>query len=161
MAKVRPVPEGHHTVAPYLIVEDATAAIEFYTRAFGAAELFRMPGPDGRIMHAEVLVGDSPVMLSDANPEMGAEPPSAFKGSPVSLFLYVPDVRALFERAVAAGAEVRVPISDMFWGDRYAQVTDPFGHTWQMATHIEDVAPEELGRRAHAAVADGPVTQDG
>lgn len=140
-------------MAPYLVVENATAAIDFYTRAFGAVELFRMPGPDGRIMHAEVLVGDSPVMLCDANPDMGAQPPAAFNGSPVSIFLYVPDVKTLFERAVAAGAEVKVPVTDMFWGDRYAQVVDPFGHTWQMATHIEDVAAEEMATRAAQAVA--------
>jgi PhnB protein len=151
MPTVKPVPEGHHTVAPYLVVENAAAAIDFYVRALGAIELFSMPGPDGRIMHAEVLVGDSPVMLCDANPDMGSLPPSACKGSPVSMFLYVTDVKALFDQAVVAGAEVKVPPTDMFWGDRYAQVTDPFGHTWQMATHIEDVSPEEMAKRAGQA----------
>jgi uncharacterized glyoxalase superfamily protein PhnB len=133
-------------------VDNAAAAIEFYTRAFGASELFRMPGPDGKIMHAEVLIGDSPIMLCDANPEQGQLAPPALKGSPVSIFLYVPDVDALFKRAVDAGADVRVPLMDMFWGDRYAQVADPFGHAWQIATHVEDVSPEEMERRAAAAM---------
>jgi uncharacterized glyoxalase superfamily protein PhnB len=152
MSKVAPVPPGHHTAAPYLVVENAARAIDFYVRAFGASELFRMPGPGGQIMHAEVLIGDSPIMLCDANPEQGLLPPSAFKGSPVSILLYVPDVDALFKRAVDAGADVRVPLTDMFWGDRYAQVADPFGHTWQLATHVEDVSPEEMERRAAAAM---------
>jgi PhnB protein len=152
MSSVKPVPPGHHTVAPYLVVDNAAGAIDFYARAFGASELFRMPGPDGKIMHAEVLIGDSPVMLCDANPEQGLQAPAAFKGSPVSIFLYVPDVDALFKKSVDAGADVRVPLTDMFWGDRYAQVADPFGHTWQIATHVEDVPPEEMGRRAAAAM---------
>jgi uncharacterized glyoxalase superfamily protein PhnB len=142
------VPEGHHTVTPYLVVDDAAGAIEFYTRAFGAQELYRMPGPNGRIMHAEIVIGDSPVMISDAAPEMGAHSPRALNGSPVSIFLYLPDVDAAFARATEAGATVTMPLMDMFWGDRYAQVADPYGHAWQMATHVEDVSPEEMNRRA-------------
>jgi uncharacterized glyoxalase superfamily protein PhnB len=147
MAKAKPVPEGHHTAAAYLVVDDANAAIAFYKSAFGAEELFRMPGPDGKIMHAEVLIGDSPIMLCDANPENGARSPKAFGGSPVSVFLYLPDVDAVFDKAIAAGATTVMPITDMFWGDRFGQVVDPFGHSWQMATHVEDVAPEEMERR--------------
>jgi uncharacterized glyoxalase superfamily protein PhnB len=151
MATAKPVPDGHHTITPYLVVSDGAAAIEFYTRAFGATELYRMAGPDGKIMHAEVLVGDSPVMLSDEFPEMGAKSPASYQGSPVHLFLYVPDVDRWFKRAVEAGAAVTMPVQDMFWGDRYGQVTDPFGHTWQIATHVEDVSPEEMQRRMSAA----------
>ena len=147
MPKASPVPQGHHTAAPYLVVDDANGAIAFYGKAFGAQELFRMPGPDGKIMHAEVLIGDSPIMLCDENPETGARSPKAFKGSPVSVFLYVPDVDALFAKAVAAGATVVVPVTDMFWGDRYAQLVDPYGHAWQIATHVEDVSPQEMEAR--------------
>jgi uncharacterized glyoxalase superfamily protein PhnB len=147
MPSVKPVPDGHHTVTPYLVVDDAAAAIAFYGRAFGAQEVYRMPGPDGRIMHAEIRIGDSPIMLCDPAPEMGAQSPRALKGTPVSVFLYVPDVDSLFARATSAGATVKAPLMDMFWGDRFGQVEDPFGHSWQMATHVEDVAPEEMGRR--------------
>jgi PhnB protein len=147
MPKANPVPQGHHTAAPYLVVDDANGAIAFYGKAFGAQELFRMPGPDGKIMHAEVLIGDSPIMLCDENPETEARSPKAFKGSPVSVFLYVPDVDALFATAVAAGATAVVPLTDMFWGDRYAQVVDPYGHAWQIATHVEDVSPQEMESR--------------
>jgi uncharacterized glyoxalase superfamily protein PhnB len=147
MAKVNPVPEGHHTAAPYLVVDDAGGAIAFYTKAFGAKELFRMPGPGGKLMHAEILIGDSPIMLCDENPENNAQSPKAFKGSPVSVFLYVPDVDDLFKKAVAAGATAVVPVTDMFWGDRFAQIVDPYGHTWQIATHVEDVSPAEMEQR--------------
>lgn len=147
MPTVNPVPEGHHTVTPYLVVDDAAGAIAFYARAFGARELYRMPGPDGRIAHAEIVVGDSPLMLCDPAPDRGVQSPRALRGSPVSIFLYVPDVDASFARATTAGATVKAPLMDMFWGDRYASVEDPYGHTWQMATHVEDVAPEEMKRR--------------
>jgi uncharacterized glyoxalase superfamily protein PhnB len=147
MSNVSPVPSGHHTVAPYVVVDDAARAIEFYTRAFGARELFRMPGPDGRIMHAEFTIGDSPIMIADSNAETGAVSAKTLKGSPVSIFLYVDGVDELFARAVAAGATARLPVTDMFWGDRYAQVVDPFGLTWQLATHVEDVSPDEMTRR--------------
>jgi PhnB protein len=147
MSKVSPVPQGHHTAAPYLVVDDANGAIAFYSRAFGAKELFRMPGPGGKLMHAEILIGDSPIMLCDENPEQGARSPKAFSGSPVSVFLYVPDVDALFKKAVAAGATTVVPVTDMFWGDRFAQLVDPYGHSWQIATHVEDVSPAEMEQR--------------
>jgi PhnB protein len=150
MAKVNPVPEGHHTVSPYLVVNDGGAAIEFYKKAFGAQEAFRMPGPDGKIMHAEVLIGDSPVMLSDEFPDLGARSPKTFNGSPVTMFLYVPDVDAWVAKAVQAGATIVMPVQNMFWGDRYGQVSDPFGHTWQIATHVEDVAPDEMEKRMRA-----------
>ncbi len=151
-SKVKPVPEGYRTVTPYLVARGADRAIEFYKRAFGAKERFRMPGPGGKIMHAEIQVGDSMIMLSDEFPEMGGRSPQALNGSPVSLFLYVDDVDALFRRAVEAGATVDMPVQDMFWGDRYGKVTDPFGHHWQLATHIEDVASEEMARRSAAAL---------
>jgi PhnB protein len=147
MSKVSPVPQGHHTAAPYLVVDDANGAIAFYSKAFGAKELFRMPGPGGKLMHAEILIGDSPIMLCDENPEQGARSPKAFSGSPVSVFLYVPDVDALFKKAVAAGATTVVPVTDMFWGDRFAQLVDPYGHSWQIATHVEDVSPAEMEQR--------------
>jgi PhnB protein len=150
MTTPQPVPNGHHTVTPYVVVSDGAAAIAFYSKAFGATELYRMDGPDGKIMHAEMLIGDSPVMLSDEFPEMGAKSPKAYQGSPVHLFLYVPDVDAWFKRAVDAGATVAAPVQDMFWGDRFGQVTDPFGHTWQIAMHVEDVSPEEMQKRMAA-----------
>jgi PhnB protein len=150
MPPVKPVPDGHHTVTPYLVVDNAAEAIAFYTRAFGATELYRMPGPDGRIMHAEILLGDCPIMLCDPAPDMGAQSPRSFGGSAASLFLYVPDVDAAFARATAAGATVKAPLMNMFWGDRYGSVDDPYGYTWQMATHVEDVAPEEMAKRMNA-----------
>jgi uncharacterized glyoxalase superfamily protein PhnB len=150
MARPNAVPPGHHTAAPYLVVEDAAKAIDFYSKAFSAAELFRMPGPDGRIMHAEILIGDSPIMLCDESPEQGSRAPKAFGGSPVSVFLYLADVDTVFNQAVSSGARAIMPPTDMFWGDRFAQVVDPFGHTWQIATHVEDVSPEEMDRRAAA-----------
>jgi PhnB protein len=152
MPNVKAVPDGHHTVSPYLVVDNAAAALEFYTRAFQARELFRMPGPDGRIMHAELQIGDSIVMLSDEAPEMGARSPKAYNGSPVNVFLYLPDVDATFARATGAGATAQMPPTNMFWGDRFAQVVDPFGHGWQLATHVEDVPPEEMAKRAAAAM---------
>jgi len=153
MAKVTPVPEGYHTLTPYLVVDRASEAIEFYKRAFGAAEIARMPGPGGKVMHAEIQIGDSRLMLSDEFPEMGGRSPKAFGGSPASLMVYVADVDTAFTRAVEAGASVEMPLANMFWGDRYGKVKDPFGHVWQMASHVEDVAPDEMAKRMAAAMA--------
>ena len=144
---VKPIPDGYHTVTPYLIVQGAAAAIEFYKKAFGATELFRMPGPGGKVAHAEIQVGDSRVMLADEHPEMGVKAPGSFGGSPVGLMLYVEDVDDRFNRAVAAGAKVKKPLADQFYGDRSGSLTDPFGHQWTIATHREDVSPEEIDRR--------------
>ncbi len=142
---VNPVPDGYHTVTPYLIVKGAAQAIEFYKAAFGATEVMRLPTPDGRVAHAEVQIGDSKVMLADEFPEMGATAPQG--GTPVGLCLYLPDVDAVTERALAAGAKLERPVKDQFYGDRSGTVVDPFGHKWTISTHVEDVAPEEMGRR--------------
>ncbi len=149
---VRPIPEGYHSLTPTLIVNDAAAAIEFYTRAFGAVELYRMPAPDGqKLWHAEIQIGDSRVMLGDEFPEMGdVRSPASLGGSPVGLHLYVEDADAAVQRAVEAGATVTMPLMDTFWGDRYAKLTDPFGHRWSIAAHVEDVSEEEMRRRAEA-----------
>ncbi len=147
---VKPVPEGYHAITPYLICRNADRAIAFYKQAFGAQELMRMPGPTGKITHAELKIGDSMLFLCD---ELGqtSSPASESPGNrAVSLFLYVENVDAVFTRAVAAGARVEMPLQDMFWGDRYGKLTDPFGHQWGIATHKEDVVPEELQRRAQA-----------
>jgi PhnB protein len=145
----KPIPEGMHTVTPHLVVNGAAKAIDFYKRAFGAQELGRHPTPDGRIMHAGIKIGDSHVFLADEFPEMsGDRAPS--NGSSVVLHLYVPDVDAAFNQAVSAGAKVKMPLANMFWGDRYGQLIDPFGHHWSLATHVEDVTPEEMRRRAEA-----------
>lgn len=149
---IRPIPEEFHAVTPHLIVRGAADAIEFYKRAFGAVERFRMPGPDGKlIMHAELLIGDSIVFLCDECPEMDAKSPAALNGTPVSIYLYVEDVDAVFERALQAGATTTMPLQDMFWGDRMGELVDPFGHRWSVATHTEDVPPDELDRRAAEA----------
>jgi len=147
----KPIPEGYHTATPYLVVKGAASAIEFYKKAFGATELMRMADPSGRVMHAEIKIGNSPIMLADEFPEMGARSPQAYGGSPVSIFLYVEDVDALANQAIAAGAKVLMPVQDQFWGDRYGKLADPFGHVWSVATHKEDVAPEEMKKRAAAA----------
>jgi PhnB protein len=151
MAKVQPIPAGYHTVTPYLVVSDAARAIEFYKQAFGANELFRMGGPEGRIGHAELKIGDSVIMLSDEM--MGNRSPQSFGGSPVSIFMYTENIDSTFNQAVSAGAKSDMPPADMFWGDRFGKLTDPFGHQWALATHIEDVAPEEMEKRARAAAA--------
>ena len=148
---VKPIPEGYHTATPYLIVRNAARAIEFYKKAFGATELMRMAEPSGRIGHAEIKIGDSPIMLADEVPEMGFRSPESFGGSPVSILLYVEEVDAVFNQAVAAGAKVQRPVADQFYGDRTGGVTDPFGHIWYIATHKEDVSPEEMRKRAAAA----------
>jgi PhnB protein len=147
---VKAIPDGYHTLTPYLVCQGAADAIAFYTKAFGATETARMPGPGGSVMHAELRIGTSMLMLSDENPERGALSPKTVGGSPVSVFMYTEDVDAVFNRAVQAGAQGVAPPTDMFWGDRFAQVVDPFGHTWAMATHKEDVSPEEMGRRMQA-----------
>jgi uncharacterized glyoxalase superfamily protein PhnB len=141
---VKPIPDGMHTLTPHLVCDDAAAAIEFYKKAFGAVEQGRMPGPGGKLIHAQVLIGDSPLMLVDAFPEMGALSPKALKGSPVTIHLYVTDVDATVARAVAAGAKVVMPVADMFWGDRYGQIDDPSGHRWSVATHQHDRTPEQM-----------------
>jgi len=149
--KVNPIPEGYHSVTPYIVVEGAARAIEFYKQAFGATEVFSMDGPDGRVAHAEIKIGDSHVMLGDESPEMGARGPQSYGGSPVSLMLYVEDVDATVGRASEAGATLKRPVADQLYGDRTGGVTDPFGHFWYVATHVEDVPPEELQKRAAAA----------
>ncbi len=150
-SRVKPTPEGYHTATPYLIVRDAARAIEFYKKAFGAKELMRMADPSGKIGHAEIKIGDSPIMLADEVPGMGYRSPESLGGSPVSILLYVEDVDAVFNQAVAAGAKVQRPVADQFYGDRTGGVTDPFGHVWYVATHIEDVSPEEMRKRTAAA----------
>jgi len=145
---VKPIPEGCNTVNAYLIVDDSVEAMEFYQKAFGAEAGIRMPSPDGkRTMHMEMRIGDSTIMMTDANPQWNARSPKQLGGSPVSLHLYVKDSDALFNRAVAAGCQVEMPIMDAFWGDRFGKVRDPFGHDWSIATHKEDLTPEEIARR--------------
>jgi PhnB protein len=143
-----PVPEGYHTLTPYLAVEDATAAIDFYQRAFGAKERVRMPGPDGMIAHAELEIGDSKVMLADPFPQSSTRPPKELGGTSVGIFVYVENVDEVFQKAVDAGATATMEPDDQFWGDRFGSVTDPFGHSWQISTHVEDVPPEEMEKRS-------------
>jgi PhnB protein len=142
------IPDGHHTVTPYLAIKNGAKALEFYKKAFGATETFRLMMPDGRLGHAEIRLGDSLIMLSDEFPEYGGKAPDTLGGSPVSIHLYVEDVDAFFKRALAGGAKERKPVMDQFYGDRSGQLEDPFGHLWWVATHKEDVAPTELQRRA-------------
>jgi PhnB protein len=155
MAQVKPVPEGYHAITPYLVVDGAGKAIEFYKRAFGAIERFRMPAPNDKVGHAEIQIGDSVIMLSDPFPGMGSVAPSGAQES-AGLMLYVNDVDAVFKQAVDAGATVTMPLDNQFWGDRYGKVRDPFGHSWHLATHVEDVSPEEMMKRAEAAFAGAP-----
>ena len=150
---VKPVPEGYNTVTPYLAVDDASAAIEYYKKAFGAKERVRMDTPDGKIGHAEVEIGDSLVMLSDPFPQATTRPPAELGGTSASVFLYVEDVDAVVRRAVDAGATVTMDVADQFWGDRFGSIRDPFGHIWSIATHVEDVSPEEMAERAKQAMA--------
>lgn len=147
---VSPIPAGYHSVTPYLMVRDAARALTFYREAFGASEVMRLEGPPGRIAHAEVQIGDSHVMLADEQPDQGFVGPQTLGGASVSLMLYVPDVDATFGRAVAAGATVRRPVADQFYGDRVGTLADPFGHVWSIATHIEDVPVDEAKRRMSA-----------
>jgi PhnB protein len=146
--KVKPVPEGYHTATPYLIVDGAARALDFYQRVFGATERMRMPGPGGKVGHAEIGIGDSVIMLADEHPEIGARGPRAYGGAAVSLHLYVPDVDAVVKKAVAAGATLLRPVEDKFYGDRMGTIEDPFGHHWHVSTHQEDVPPDEMARRA-------------
>jgi len=144
MPEVKPVPEGMRTVTPHLICAGAADAIEFYKKAFGAVEMARLPGPDGKIMHAMIRIGDSAVMLVDENPEWGMLGPKALKGSSVAIHLYVEDADAFVAHAVKAGAKVTMPLDDMFWGDRYGKLEDPFGHHWSVGTHVRDVTMDEM-----------------
>ncbi len=144
---VKPVPAGYHTATPYLVCKGADQAIEFYKKAFGATELLRMPGPDGKVMHAEIKIGDSPIMLGEEVPEMGFRCPQTLGGSPVGIMLYVEDVDGLFEQAIEAGGKQQRPIVDQFYGDRSGTLEDPFGHIWTIATHKEDLSPEQINAR--------------
>ncbi len=153
--KVKPVPEGMHTLTPHIVCAGAAEAIDFYKKAFGATELMRMPGPHGKLMHASLKIGDSTLMLVDEMPQWGALGPRALKGSPVTLHLAVPNVDEVFARAVAAGATVKMPVADMFWGDRYGVVVDPFGHEWAIATRIRDMTPDEMIAAGRAAMGEG------
>ncbi len=149
----KPIPEGYRTVTPYLSFKNAAKAIDFYKRAFGAQEIMRMEAPGGKIGHAELKFGDSFVMLADEFPNGTTRAPESLGGATAGIFLYVDDVDKVFNQAVQAGAKVAMPLADQFWGDRYGQVTDPFGHVWSLATHKEDVAPDEMKRRAEEAMA--------
>lgn len=150
---VQPIPEGYNTVSPYLAVDDAERAIEYYKKAFGAEETVRMNAPDGRIGHAELKIGDSHIMLSDPFPQSSTKPPTELGGTSVSIFMYVEDVDAVVQKAVDQGATVTMEVEDQFWGDRFGSITDPFGHNWSIATHIEDLTPEEIEERGRAAMA--------
>jgi PhnB protein len=150
---VQPIPDGYNTVSPYLAVDDAERAIEYYKKAFGAEETVRMNAPDGRIGHAELKIGESLLMLSDPFPESSTKPPTELGGTSVSIFMYVEDVDAVVQKAVDQGATVTMEVEDQFWGDRFGSITDPFGHNWSIATHIEDLTPEEIEERGKAAMA--------
>ena len=149
----KPIPDGYHTVSPYLAVGDAASAIDYYTRAFGAKEVVRMDAPGGTIGHAELMIGDSRIMLSDPFPQSSTRPPKDLGGTSMSVFLYVEDADALVKQAADAGATITMEVEDQFWGDRFGVITDPFGHVWSIATHVEDVPPEEMAERAKAAMA--------
>ncbi|HZL88939.1 MAG TPA: VOC family protein [Pirellulaceae bacterium] len=153
---VSPIPAGYHTVTPYLIVSGAARAIEYYKKAFGAEEIMRHGGPDGRIGHAEIKIGDSRVMLADEFPEMGVKSATSIGGTPVGLCIYVNSADAVFSQAVAAGGKIERPLQDQFYGDRSGTLVDPFGHKWTIATHIEDVPPEEMKRRMAEAMKKKP-----
>lgn len=152
---VKPIPDGMHTVTPHLICGGAADAIAFYVKAFNAVELARLPGPDGRLWHAMIRIGDSPVMLVDEFPDYGSLGPKARNGTSVTMHLYVKDADAAFKQAVDAGATVKMPLENMFWGDRYGLLEDPFGHSWSIATHIQDLTPEEIGNAAKEAMNSG------
>jgi PhnB protein len=156
MLKAKPIPDGMHTVTPHLTCAGAADAIEFYKEAFGAVEVGRMPGPQGKLMHAQIRIGDSAIMLVDEFPEHGGLGPKALKGSPVTIHLYVENVDAFVDRAVKAGAKITIPLADQFWGDRYCRLEDPFGHHWSVATHLRDMTMEEM--REAMVKAFGPAT---
>lgn len=149
----KPIPDGYPRVTPYLYVDGASSAIDFYCEVLGATERMRMPGPDGRLGHAELEIGDSVIMLADENPEMDVRSPTALGGTPMSLHVYVDDADSVFARAIQAGAKALRPVEDQFYGDRSGQFEDPFGHRWNVATHVEDVPPDEMAKRAAAAMA--------
>ena len=149
---VKPIPEGMHSITPHLTCAGAAEAIEFYKKAFNAVEGGRMPGPDGKLMHAQMMIGDSHIMLVDEFPEWGGKGPKMLGGTPVAIHMYVNDADAIFKQAVAAGATVKMAMADMFWGDRYGVVIDPFGHMWSIATHIKDMTPEEMAQAGKAAM---------
>src|SRR5262245_13837458 len=151
-SKVNPIPEGYHSITPYMCLKEAANAIEFYKKAFGAVEVFRMDAPNGSIGHAEIRIGNSHIMLSDEYPEMGAVSPQTLGGSPIKLMIYVEDVDSIVNQAIEAGAKLQRPVENQFYGDRSGSVDDPFGYTWYIATHIEDVPMEELQKRAAAAM---------
>ena len=150
-----PIPDGYPRVIPYLIVDGGTAAIDFYSSVLGATERMRMPAPDGKIGHAELELGDSLIMLADEFPDMDARGPKAMGGTPVSLLVYVEDADAAFDRAIQAGAKSLQPVEDKFYGDRSGRFEDPFGHRWDVATHVEDIPPDEMAKRAAEAMAAG------
>lgn len=154
MADVKPIPEGYHSLTPYLVIDGAAQALEYYKNAFGAIELFRMEH-EGKIGHAEMKIGDSPFMLSDEHAEMGYRGPKSLGGSAVGLMIYVDDCDAIFNQAIAAGGTEMKPLQDQFYGDRSGTLTDPFGHIWTVATHKEDVTPEEIDKRLAAMAAGG------
>ena len=149
-SRVKPIPEEYRSATPYLCVDDGARALEFYQKAFGAKEVMRMAMPDGKIGHAEIRIGDAPIMLADEHPEVHFRSPRSIGGTPVNIVVYVNDVDALVKQAEAAGATVARPPADQFYGDRMATLEDPFGHSWSFATHIEDVSPEEMQKRAAA-----------
>ena len=158
VGKTKPIPEGFHAVTPHLIVRGASEAIDYYKKAFGAVERFRMLGPDGKsIMHAELMIGDSIIFLCDEFPNMDSKSPAALQGSPVTIHLYVEDVDAVFNQAVSEGGTISMPLKDMFWGDRFGEIVDPFGHHWSIASHVEDVPPEEIERRGAEVLGSGAV----
>ncbi len=151
-SNAKAVPEGYHSVTPYLIVRGGNDAIDFYTKVFGARERMRFPGENGKVGHSELEIGDSVIMLADESPEMGARSPQTVGGTPVGLAVYVPDVDAVVEQAVAGGAKLRSPVEDKFYGDRSGTIEDPFGHVWYVMTHVEDVSPDEMERRMKSGV---------
>jgi uncharacterized glyoxalase superfamily protein PhnB len=154
---VKAIPEGFRTVTPHLVIKDAGKAIDFYKKAFGAEEIVRMPGPDGQsVMHAEIKIGDSVIMICEECPEYGAKSPLALNGTPVTIHLYVENADTAFNKAVKAGAKAEMPVSDTFWGDRYGKLSDPFGHHWSVATHVKDVTPEQCAKAAAEMFAKGP-----
>ncbi len=157
---VKPVPDGYHTATPYLIVNGAAKAIDFYKKVFGATELMRFGGPDGKIGHAEIKIGDSMIMLADEHPEMNARSPQTVGGTPVFVMLYLPDVDGVVAKAVSAGAKVLQPVEDRFYGDRSGTLQDPFGHLWTVSTHKEDVPPDEMRRRAEAFMKNNPMQKN-
>jgi PhnB protein len=152
MANVKPIPDGYPQVTPYLVVDGASAAIDFYSKVFGATERTRMPSPGDKIGHAELEIGDSLIMLADEHPEMGIRGPKALGGSPVTISVYVEDADVVFARAMEAGATATRQVENQFYGDRSGQFDDPFGHRWNVATHVEDVPPDEMGKRAAEAM---------